>query len=273
LGGENIEDAFRNEPRNIGVIVSLHGRIGARFVGERDDGVFDNRKVGNKFIYPAVYSQWRDFWQKKVASGNLDEIVEAVTANFYVEVGGNVSDTGSDSVLEVTQFLFNLLVGGGVAEAYEWDDVTDSSVDLASEITEALSGLELLAKNDQLFVRHPVLREAQIQGKHISHRPSFSQRNGKLYVIEYIDFNARRAHKIKERAGYMAYMFSDIRSFEGNSEAFSIVRPEVKGGADQIQYAKGLLEGESRLVNWADDRERNGFLEQRRLVADTLGIN
>jgi hypothetical protein len=58
-----IEDPMRNETRNVGIFVDHNGIKAARFLGERDDGVFDARKLGSKFIFPNVYIQWRSFWR------------------------------------------------------------------------------------------------------------------------------------------------------------------------------------------------------------------
>jgi hypothetical protein len=52
---KNVEDPFRNEPRNVGVIARDAKDIAARFVGERDSGEIDRRLLGQRFRYPDVY--------------------------------------------------------------------------------------------------------------------------------------------------------------------------------------------------------------------------
>jgi hypothetical protein len=133
-----VDDPFRNEPRNVGVIVESNGATVARFFGEREDGVFDARRIRSKFLYPNVYSQWRDFWRDKIKEHDLPAILDGSTANFYVEAGGEVSDTGSDNSGEICHFLYTLLVGSGVIEAFEWKDTEDGDVDLADDIAVAL---------------------------------------------------------------------------------------------------------------------------------------
>ncbi len=107
----------------------------------------------------------------------------------------------------------------------------------------------------------------------MTHQPSFSQRNGKLYVFEPIDFNAKKPKLLRERAGFMAYMFMDIRqNLHDDMEAYSIVRPFTVGNetTEAIEYAKTILQGESNIVNWADVGSRKVFLEKRRRIAESF---
>src|SRR3954454_8601622 len=120
-----VDDPFRNEPRNVGVVVSLNGVLAARFVGERDDGTFDARKLGKLFTHPTVYAQWREFWRSKVRARDVDAVLKATTPNYYMQSGGEVSDTGSDDPYDICQFLYNLLIGEGVVQAFEWIDAED----------------------------------------------------------------------------------------------------------------------------------------------------
>ncbi|MCK1366407.1 hypothetical protein [Bradyrhizobium sp. 62] len=264
-----VDDPFRNEPRNVGVIVEANGSLVARFFGEREDGVFDARKIKSKFLYPNVYSQWRDFWRDRIKSRDLTGIIKGKTANFYVDAGGDVTDTGSDNSGEVCHFLYTLLVGAGAMEAFDWKDTEDSEVDLAEDITVALKEFDVLATSADLLEvgRHPVVRNRDILGSHVTHTPSFSQQNGRLYVFEHINLSSMHINKAKERAGWMAYMFEDIRSAHKEAQAYSLVRPEKEDGVEQIEYAKTMLRGESKVINWSDENERQGFLQERKQVA------
>ena len=268
-----IEDPFRNEPRNVGVVVSLNGSIASRFIGERDDGSFDARRLGNKFLYPDVYSQWRQYWRKTLRADKVDEIAKKTTPNFYLERGGDVTDVGGDNASDVCVFLYNLLVGGGVINAYEWQEEVENDVTLESDIYSALSELNILHSESSLLAQHPVVKGATVVGQHVVHTPSFSQRNGRLYVMEHIDFNSSRLNSTKQRAGWMAYMFSDIKDNDESAVAYSLIRPEERVGAEQIEYAKSVLSGESRLINWSDDNERNQFLNERARIAQLIPAN
>lgn len=258
---------MRNEPRNVGVFVEHGGRHIARFIGEREDGTLDVRRLGNKFAFPNVYTQWRAYWRREMLSG-MDSLAKSKTANYFVEHGGEIHETEGDSADEVCAFIFNLVVGAGALEAYQWGSDEDGNVALASEITAALDQLQLLANDRELFARHPIVKERPVSGQHVTHTPAFSQRNGKLYVFDHIDLNGSRPTKIKERAGLLGYMFSDIRAAEHDAVAYSLVRPPLENASDAIDYAKKVLGSESSVVNWTDERARGAFLEERRRVAD-----
>jgi hypothetical protein len=265
-----VDDPFRNEPRNVGVIVEANGATVARFFGEREDGVFDARKIKSKFLYPNVYGQWRDFWRDRIKARDIDSILKGTTANFYVEAGGDVTDTGADNSGEICHFLYMLLVGSGAIEAFDWKDADDSDIDLAEDITIALKEIDVLANSPgELFNqgRYPVVKNREVLGAHVVHTPSFSQLNGHLSVFEHINLNSSHINKAKERAGWMAYMFEDIKAVNETAQTYSIVRPEKEGGVEQIEYAKTILRGDSTLVNWSDDNERGKFLQERKQIA------
>src|SRR6267378_488613 len=136
---------------------------------------------------------------------------------------------------DLCTFLFHLLVGGGALDAYRWNVDEDGNVTLAAEIATTLDRLQLLANERELFARHPVVRERPVSGHHVTHTPSFSQRNGRLYVFDHIDL-----------------------------QAYSLVRPSADNGSDAIDYAKKVLGSESSIVNWLDENARGAFLEERR---------
>jgi hypothetical protein len=125
----------------------------------------------------------------------------------------------------------------------------------------------VLGSGSQLMRRHPVIPNRSVPGQHVTHTPSFSQQNGHLYVFEYIDLSTTKINKTKERAGWMAYMFDDIKGLNPTAETFSLVRPEKDSGVEQIDYAKTILRGGSKIVNWSDDDERGQFLQEREQIA------
>ncbi|WP_315783022.1 hypothetical protein [Bradyrhizobium sp. SZCCHNPS1003] len=268
---KNVEDPFRNETRNVGVIARDACGIAARFIGERDTGELDRRLLGQRFRYPDVYLQWLNFWRSEIGLGRMDSILKAKTPNYFVVEAGEITDTGGDSVEAVCAFLYSLLISEApVMEAFELGEEEDLTRGLDSEISHALTELNLLADAPKFGVRHPVMREHPVRGKHVVHKPSFSQKNGRLYVYEAIDFTMKRPKIVRERAGWMAYMYADIKQEDETAETFSIFRPNSDDGGETVEYAKKILGGESMLVNWADDNERKLFLSDRQRVATSL---
>lgn len=269
-----IEDPFRNEPRNVGIIVSAEDGLSARFAGERDDGTVDGRWLRG-FKYADVYKQWIDYWREQVASENIDEILSATTSNYFVVPGGEVSDTGSDSAAAVCKFLFGLIVSDSpVMQAFDLATEADTERDLSLDLDMAFRDLDILSDYSTLAVRHPIKRKQPIRGVHATHEPSFSQLNGKLYLFEAIDFNSHKPKLLKERAGFMAYMFADIRLANKSDvavESYSIVRPKIGDDGEAIDYAREVLSGESQLIDWANKISRDQFLKERQTVAESLG--
>jgi hypothetical protein len=90
-----------------------------------------------------------------------------------------------------------------------------------------------------------------------------------LYVYEFIDFTRKKLRPVQERAGWMAYMFNDIKQAEEHAQAYSLYRPNPEDAGDVVEYAKKMLGSESVLVNWADDNQRGKFLRDRQHVAES----
>jgi hypothetical protein len=268
---KNVEDPIRNETRNVGVIARHGEAIAARFIGERGTGELDRRLLGQRLRHPEVYLQWLEYWRREIDRGHLRTILDVVTPNYFIVEGGEITDTNTDTVEAVCAFLYSLLISDApVMQAFELAEEEDETRGLGSEISRAFNELDILSDTAKLGIRHPVKREQPIRGKHVVHKPSFSQRNGVLYVCEAIDFTMKRPKIIRERAGWMAYMYSDIKQQEATTESYSIFRPNADDDGEAIEYAKKILSGESVLVNWANDNERKRFLNERQRLATAL---
>jgi hypothetical protein len=156
--------------------------------------------------------QWLNFWRGEIKEGRIDAIVRAKTPNYFVSEGGEITDTDHDSLEAICAFLYSLVISDlPVMQAFELGEEEDTTRGLGSEISHALTDLNILADAPKFGIRHPVRREQPIRGKHVVHKPSFSQRNGRLYVYEAIDFTMKRPKVVRERAGWMAYMYTDIK--------------------------------------------------------------
>ncbi|HEY7387236.1 MAG TPA: hypothetical protein VH640_01925 [Bryobacteraceae bacterium] len=266
-----IEDPLRNEPRNVGVIVRMPQGVAARFAGENEEGVIDRRKL-QRFKYADIYTQWLDYWRGQIERGRFDDIVVTDSAaNYYVVLGGEVADTGNDTADMVCNFLFSFLVSdGSMLQAFELAEHTAAELELPTEVSKAFAEMDLLSETPTLSARHPIQRNAPIRGGHAVHKPSFSQSNGRQYIYETIDFNIKRPKSIKERSGWMAYMFKDIKQENPSTETFSIVRPTADEGSEATEYATAVLGGDSKVIDWRDDAQRKEFLNERQRVAESF---
>ncbi len=275
---QHLPDLFRQEPRNVGVVVAQGVNLAARFFGESNVGApLDGRKL-RAFQYPDVYRQWVNYWRRTLAQGAsaLDELVQTSGQHFRVIEGGRLSDTGGDSIEDIANYAYSVLVSeGGLAEALgAGQDAEVGLTVLNNEISAELSQAQILTAEDSgglRFVRHPVIRGATVQGKAAEpHRPSFMQHNGALYLMETVDFTTSQRARTRDHAGLVAYMFSDIRGSakHGRVETRTVVRlrPEDEQ-EDPVRYALAILRNESDVVNWLDPEARKRFIEERVDVA------
>lgn len=280
LIAQQIPDVFRQESRNVGVIVRVGERITGRFFGEMPGGRLDGRKI-QSVEAPEVYRQWVEYWRSAIRRGDegWDEIIDCTKENYRLVRGGTVSDIGDDSADVVANYLYSLLVSeGGFVEALglKQKDEPDP-VKLTTEVTDTLRSFNLLitGADDALYVkvRHPVRTGIEVPGKKIAHVPSFVQENGRLYVIESVDLGRRGRSEAEYRAGFAAYTFGDIRNAAQEQHKVmhgtAIVRRTIEDERrPEIQTAMRLLEAEAdEIVNWESDAEREKFIEERQRVA------
>jgi hypothetical protein len=170
----------------------------------------------------------------------------------------------------VCSFLYTMLVSDEPPmQAFDLAVEEDETRGLGTEISDAFKELYILGDTAQLIARHPISRDQAIRGKHVTHRPSFSQQNGRLYIYEAIDFTMKRPKLIRERAGWMSYMYVDIKQAV-NAETYSIYRPAEENHSESVEYARKMLGGESNLINWSDDGERKRFLNDRQRIAESI---
>lgn len=267
-----IGDVFRNEPKNVGVFVQYRGILEGRFFGEVDQQI-DGRKL-KAFPYPDVYRQWIQYWRKQISSNSEPAtLIDGSTPNFLVKYGGFVSDVEGSSIEDLLHYLYALLVSeGGFREAIGVGIAVDEelTVSLINEIVDVLSQERLLAIEDNLPAPHPVRRSVPLRGSivGVEHRPAFVQQNGRLYVMETVDFTIPQKKNARDHAGWSAYMFKDIHSTHPTSEQIALVRMTDDDAIhDEVQNGLALLRNEGQIVNWTLPAERDAFLDERKRLA------
>lgn len=268
-----IDDLFRNEPKNIGVVAEMDNVIDARFFGEDDSNNIDGRKI-RELSYPDVYRQWVNYWRDEIRNSNTDAIVKNSGSHYRVIEAGKVSDVGHDSIASVLDYLFNLLIDrGGFKKALSLEDETDDiiTVRLLTEISSFMQERNILSDSAGLIVPHPVRRNVPIHGTgSLTHKPAFVQENGKLYVMESVDFTSIQRTRSKDHAGSTAYMFKDIKSNRTNTENIAIIKvTDADRENEEVEYGLKVLENESDVVNWLDREAREDFLSTREEIANT----
>src|SRR5688500_14327361 len=97
----HVPDVIRNEPRNVGVIVSDRERLVARFMGETSPGDLDMRRVHSNVVPDrSLYAEWHRQWRSALASATIEgtrtphvkhavaQLVADSTPSFAVQLGG-----------------------------------------------------------------------------------------------------------------------------------------------------------------------------------------
>jgi hypothetical protein len=266
---QHLDDLFRNEPKNIGVFVKSGASRCARFLGEDSSKQIDGRRL-RALSHPEVYRQWLDFWRQGFDEPAIDPL-QLSGRHYRVIDGGDVTDIATDSCVDVANYLYSLLVSeGGLQEALgsEDDEAERASAPLASEVLVAFRSLDILGDQAGLLVPHPVQRNATVHGKKSAYTPAFVQENGRLFVMEVVDFRSRYRQRSRDHAGWSAYLFRDVRESREDAEPIAIISVSGEDRDDpDVEAGITVLENESRIVHWNEDSERQRFLQERRDVA------
>lgn len=288
-------DLFRREPRNIGVFVASETRAAMRFAGERN-GDLDLRLTPDLQEHGAIYAEWHAHWQRTVQRVNsarffpsvfADRAIAAFLADggdmFSVHTGGTYVPEEDEATCEdVARILYGRLVGAsGVEDVDQAPDAPVVRTNLFRAVKSTFQQRGLIhqvrrgAPADEFT---PLIKvNAPVSGSLPEpHRPSFSQLNGKLTVMEDVDFSAYGEDKVREHALATAFMFGDIR--QANSAAYdvdlvAIVHYTTAATNEYAQKIGGAalrsVEG-TRIVNWEDTFDRERFLNERMAAATLL---
>lgn len=270
-----LSDPFRQEPRNIGVIVQSQSGVGCRFKGESEDGQIDGRSL-RAFAEPDNYRNWVHFWRRTVEkrSATLERaLMRANRGTFRAVDGGHLGDTGDDSIGQMVQFLFSTLVAEDDFDHAIGEDPPErkSSPHLATEVARAFRQNELT----EPFQRsNAIYRNRDLIGKSRPHRFEFVQLNGKYVPMEVFDFRRGSKRAIDHHVGWANYAFNDVVAAETKPTfPHSIVVPpdaeSDRSHKESFEFAMESLGKTSRVIRW--DTSKEDFLRERREMAD--GIN
>lgn len=275
-------DLLRKEPANVGVFVVKGGRIAARFIGEKEPGgAIDKRKI-RKLHFQDVYLQWVDYWKRVLATSAdpIPALRDANGDNYNVIPGGEVADTGTDTAEDVVAYLYPLLVSdGGLRESLGLEEVALPEVavqKLVKELDDAFDyeGILIKDRRKTLEIPNPIMKGEPIKGaksRHL-HKPSYTQKNGVMHVMEAVDFTATNKSAVKDAAGFAAFMFEDIVANFRDSMAvktIAIVRStDEDETSDDYKYGLDMLDGTAtQMVMWNVATDRASFIRERLATA------
>ncbi|MEU5077461.1 hypothetical protein AB0G76_38800 [Streptomyces asoensis] len=125
-----IDDVFRNEPINIGVVVTSGNEMGSHFLGQRPDGSINGQRISKRISGVETYKAWVRFINKEAARGNLDVRIEALSKrvgeSYVIERRGPILGSAK-SPQEVADELFVALVSADTTQAQSLDNLADST--------------------------------------------------------------------------------------------------------------------------------------------------
>ena len=121
-----VPDVFRNEPRNIGVVLWSPDGIVARFAGEKSDapGEVDDAQIPTFVASPEAYKQWIRYWRREIGKeairpaaggpstprgspGWLSVLCQVGSSNFLLADGGTLTEPIPDRELSrAVEYLF-----------------------------------------------------------------------------------------------------------------------------------------------------------------------
>ena len=263
-------DVFRREPRNVGVLVVKGGEVAAKFIGETNPGEVDLR-LARQFGNAKLYRLWVRYWRKSIESDHwIEGLLKDERITFSFVEGGSVSDVGDDSPEQICSYLFSMLVSsGGLAEAsgVEKDiPLLKAKESLRREFRE----LRIMRSVARDHIRKPVYENFDVKGGKTWHQVSFCQSGeNEKWIYEPIDLTTRRRKSARERAGYMNYVFSDLRNSENavNTTAVVSVRKEDRKKKDVEYCLSALQDSSNQVVDWLDPESRREFLFECEQVA------
>lgn len=264
---QHIEDLFRNEARNVGVFVQLENELIGRFFGEVDAGLIDGRRLRG-FSYPDVYRQWIAFWRRELQQGDPERLVETSGSHYRVLEGGVIDGTEGSSAQDVLNYLYALLVSeGGLTEALGKSDaaIETAVFSFVDEVASRFLENQILIDIGDLLVRHPIRRSVEVKGRiNAVHVPAFVQENGRLSIMETVDFTTKYKRRSRDHAGWSAYMFRDVKAANDNAETIAIVKVTED---DRMNYdvdnGLTMLQAEAAIIPWLEVGTRERFIQDR----------
>jgi hypothetical protein len=266
----HVADLIRNEPRNIGVVVTDGALIGARFVGETAPGELDLRRVSPSIVPDRhLYAEWHHRWRSLVARhsetsdtagarafGIFDWFRVESTPAFSVGPASDWyidSDVRSPADLDrLTHEIFQRMVDPAAVGFTAVDaNATGGpakpaalrSIELAEAIAATFRARHILETSTEsnLFAEYPVRVDRPVRGRNpVPHVPKFVQENGRRFVMEQVDFNVPNAEASREHAAYTAYMLSDI------GRGSPVAEPDITRPVEAIALVNRVSGAEAR---------------------------
>lgn len=126
-----VSDVFRDEARNVGVIVYGDQGAAAQFLGETDAGSFDGRRAKGAVASPDALREWIGYLRHHLEAGSLDHALESLHRrpfdNYRVERRGALlsGPANAEQCDAIVRELFTELVTTGASSPPELKEVVN----------------------------------------------------------------------------------------------------------------------------------------------------
>lgn len=215
---------------------------------------------------------WLRHWQQSLKDDDWENrILKKSKPTYQFIAGGEVTDSGSDSAEEIANYLFSMLVsGGGLSEALGAEEEDKDIAEIKSSIKSEFKRLKIMRSVASSDMKHPIFEDRDLRGTTEWHRVTFLQeKQNESWVFEPLELNARFKQHARERAGYLAYLFGDLRkttSKKVNTQAILRVSEEARE-EKHVKYAINTVKNNADIIDWNVESQRRQLLNQCEGVA------
>lgn len=271
---QHTPDVMRKETRNVGVLVQKGSTKGARFLGEREPaGDIDGRALWRVVSDQQLYRMWVRHWRKMLGREDWQShLFDKQKETYRFVPGGEVTDTGTDTADQIASYLFSMLVaGGGLKEALSPDEISDDTAEIRADLRAELRRRKITPSTGNS--RHPVHEGYEVHGESVWHHLSFYQElRTESWAFEPLNLATRYRQHVRERAGYLAFVFGDIIR-RGKRDKKTVNTTAVVTVTDeyleepQVKYALAAIRNTADVIYTSDKSRLNQFLNDREAVA------
>ena len=256
-----VSDIFRNEPRNVGVIVKSEAIGAARFIAEHD-GKIDGRRLGSRVASLKAFKAWVEYIRYHLEAGTFDEQLERLTArsldNYRIERRGVLLEAvDTTNVQQLVDDLFRDVVKD---DAEEFPATLD---DLANRVL-----FEKLCLPPGHEIQRNVTYAVDVKG--VQRELDFDYRyiNGNTTILEKVSL-ADQERRISARVNDLLFRMEHV--LDADIPASFVALYDVGFGktADAVEHHLAAMEKFSHTVNVREESaaERIGGLLEVPAVA------
>jgi hypothetical protein len=238
-----VRDAFRNEPINIGVIVTLDSGGVARFMGEHA-GQIDGRRVRGVVASPDALRAWANYIRYHLAEGTFEEQLSALNArsldNYRVERRGALLESlTAERLPEVAEELFRELV------REDPEEPTPTLDDLTNQLL-----FNRLRFPPNHRIEKDVRYSVDLRGARREFSFDYRYVNGRASVLEKISL-ADREKSIDTRVNDLLFRMEHVSATPsaGVTNFISLFDVGSNGSVDRVEHHLRAIEKFSYTVN------------------------